>query len=59
VTSPDDTAHHSRKFSMFEDGFNHQWKECIQFGRWVMFNESRVVGWYHSPIMQGPDPEPI
>jgi hypothetical protein len=59
VTSPNDTAHHRRKFAMFEDGFNRRWKECVQFGRWVTFDESRVAGWYHSPITQGPDPKPI
>ena len=44
---------------MFEEGFNIQWKECVEFGKWLTFDESRVAGWYHSPIMQGPDPEPI
>jgi hypothetical protein len=24
-----------------------------------MFNESHIAGWYHSPITQGLDPEPI
>jgi len=45
---------------MFEDGFNRRWKdECTIFGRWLTFVESRVVGWYHSSITQGPDPKPI
>jgi hypothetical protein len=44
---------------MFEDGFNIRWKECIEFGKWLTFNESRVAGWYHSPITQGPNPKPI
>ena len=26
---------------------------------WLTFNKSHVVGWYHSPITQGPDPKPI
>jgi hypothetical protein len=49
----------SKRFSIIEDGFNHWWKECIMFGRWLTFNKSCVAGWYHSPIMQGPDPTPI
>jgi len=57
--SPEGTAHHRRKFSMFEDGFNRRWKECVIFGCWLTFNESRVAGWYHSPITKGPDPKPI
>ena len=28
------------------------------FGRWPTFDKSRVAGWYHSPITQGPDPKP-
>jgi len=57
--SPDGTAHHRQKFSMFEDGFNIWWKECVEFRKWLTFDESRVTGWYHSPITQGPDPKPI
>jgi hypothetical protein len=57
--SPDGTARHRWNFSMFEDGFNHRWKECVIFGRWLTFDESRVAGWYHSLITQGPHPKPI
>jgi hypothetical protein len=57
--SLDGTVHHCQKFSMFEEGFNRRWKECVMFGCWLTFNESRVAGWYHSPITQGPDPKPI
>ncbi len=57
--SPDGTVHHRRKFAMLEDGFNTRWKECVEFGKWLMFDKSRVAGWYHSPITQGPDPKPI
>ena len=59
MCSPDGTAHHRRKFSMFKDGFNTRWKECVEFGKWLTFDESRVAGWYHSPITQEPDPMPI
>ena len=59
MCSPDDTAHHCRKFATLEDGFNKRWKECVKFGRRLTFDESRVAGWYHSPITQGPDPKPI
>jgi hypothetical protein len=58
-SSLENTAHHHQKFSMFEDGFNHQWKECLILERWLTFDESRVAGWYYSPITQGPDPKPI
>ena len=57
--SPDGTAHHRQKFSMFKDGFNSWWKECDEFGKLLTFNESHVAGWYHSPITQGFDPKPI
>ena len=61
--SPDAAAHHhSRQFSTSEDGCNHRSEECVVFGRcWLTFefDESRVAGWYHSPIAQGPDPKPI
>ena len=56
--SPEGTTHHRRKFFMFKDGFNRRWKECVMFGRWPTFDKSRVAGWYHSPITQGPDPKP-
>jgi hypothetical protein len=44
---------------MFEDGFNIRWKECVEFGKWLTFDKSRVAGWYHSSITQGPDQKPI
>ena len=59
MCSLDGTAHHQRKFLMFKDGFNIWWKECVEFGKWLTFDKSRVAGWYHSPITQGPDPKPI
>jgi hypothetical protein len=57
--SPEGTAKHCQKFSMFEDGLNHRWQECTIFGCWLTFNKSPVAGWYHSPITQGPDPKSI
>jgi hypothetical protein len=57
--SPENMAHHCQMFSVFEDGFNLWWKECLIFGRWFTFDESCATGWYHIPIMQGPDPKPI
>ncbi len=44
---------------MFEDGLNIWRKECVKFRKWLPFDKSHVAGWYHSPIMQGPDPKPI
>ena len=43
--SPDGTAHHRQKFLMFKDGFNIWWKECVEFGKWLTFDESHVAGW--------------
>ena len=59
MSSPDNTARHRCKFAMIEDAFNRRWKECVRFGCWLTFDESRVAGWYHSPMTQGPDPKPI
>ncbi len=41
--SPDGTAYHHQKFSMFEDGFNCWWKEYIMFGCWLTFDESHIA----------------
>ena len=43
VTSPD-AAKHRRKFANAEDAFNARWKECVTFGKYLTFNESRVAG---------------
>jgi hypothetical protein len=58
-SSPENTVHHRQKFSVFEDGFNRRWKECLILGRWFTFDKNCVAGCYHSPITQGPDPKPI
>ncbi|KAL7525437.1 hypothetical protein ACHAXR_001005, partial [Thalassiosira sp. AJA248-18] len=50
---------HRRKYEHIEDGFNQRWKECVNFGRWIMADESRVAGWYKSGITIGPEPKPI
>ena len=52
-------AWHHRKFGDVEDAFNNRWKECVTFGKWITFDESRVDGWYHSPITCGPEPNTI
>ena len=57
--NPKGTAHHHGKLSMFVDGFNLWYKECLNFGRLLIFNKSRIAGCYHSPVMQGPDLTPI
>ena len=31
----------------------------VNYGKWLTADESRVAGWYHSPITQGPEPKPI
>jgi len=46
-----DSAKHRKKFGAVEDAFNARWKECVTFGKWLTFDESRVADWYHSPII--------
>jgi hypothetical protein len=42
------TARHRKKISNVEDAICQKWwKEYINFGMWVTFDESRVVGWYN------------
>ena len=55
----EDTAHHRRKFGMLEDAYNRRWQAIVHFGRCVTADESRVAGWYHSPMTVGPEPKPI
>ena len=57
-TSPELARHH-RKLGDVEDAFNNWWKEWLTFGKWLTFGESRLAGWYHSPITCGPEPKPI
>ena len=46
-------------FGLVEDAYIKQWQECVKFGKWVMADESRFAGWYHSPCTIGTDPKPI
>ena len=57
--APEDMARHRRKFGVLEDAYNKQWQSIMTFGRWVTADESRVAGWYHSPMTIGPEPKPI
>ena len=41
---------HRRKYEHIKDGFNRRWKECVNFGRWITADESRLAGWYKSGI---------
>ena len=36
-----------------------RWQAIVNFGRWITTDESRVAGWYHSPMTNGPEPKPI
>ena len=54
-----DVAKHRRKFEHIEHGFNERWKACVNFGKWMTADESRVAGWYRSGITIGPEPKPI
>ena len=53
------TAKHRTKFGTLEDGYSKQWQRLVRFGRDVTADESRVAGWYHSPMTMGPEPKPI
>ena len=55
----EDTARHRRKFAVIEDAYNKRWQAIVKFGRWMTADESRVAGWYHSPMTVGPEPKPI
>ncbi len=44
------TARHRKKLSNVEDAICKRWKEYVNFGMWVTFNESRVAGWYNSAM---------
>jgi hypothetical protein len=36
-----------------------RWQACVNPGKWITTDESRVAGWYHSVMTIGPDPKPI
>ncbi len=59
VTESAVTAHHRRKFCILEDACNACWKACVFAGKHLTFDESRIAGWYKSPMTIGPDPKPI
>jgi hypothetical protein len=44
------------KNSDVEDAICQRWKEYVNFGMWVTFVKSRVIGWYNSAITIGPEP---
>ena len=53
------TAHHQKKFAQIEDAYNARWQAIVNVERWMIADESRAVGWYHSVITIGPDePKP-
>jgi hypothetical protein len=53
------TARHRKKNSDVEDAICQRWKEYVNFGMWVTFDESHVAGWYNSAMTIGPEPKPI
>jgi len=55
----EDTARHRRKFAVIEDAYTKRWQAIVRFGRWMTADESRVAGWYYSPMTVGPEPKPI
>ena len=59
VEAQDWTAQHRKKFSIVEDAYNQQWQEMVNFGKWLMADESRVAGWYQSAMTIGPEPKPV
>jgi hypothetical protein len=53
------TARHRKKIIDVEDAICQRWKEYVNFGMWVTFDESRVAGWYNSAMTIGPELKPI
>ena len=43
--APENTANHSRKFGVLEDGYNRRWQVMMKFGRWMTADESQIAGW--------------
>ena len=43
---------------MLEDAYNRRWQALLNFGKWLTADESRVAGWYHLVITEGPLPKP-
>ena len=58
VESPE-TSRHRIKFCLIEDGFNDAWMKHIILGKYITFDESRIVGWYSSAITMWPEPKSI
>ena len=59
VEPEDGTAKHRKEFSIIGDAYNRRWQACVIFGKWLTADESRIAGWYKSPITVGPEPKPI
>jgi len=59
VEPDEDTASHRMKFSLLEDMYNNRWQACVNYGKWVTADESRIAGWYKSAMTIGPEPKPI
>ena len=53
------TAQYQKKVSLLEDAYNSRWQAIISFGCWLIADEIRLAGWYHSVMTIGPDPKPI
>jgi hypothetical protein len=54
-----DSATHRKKHGGLEDFFWKRWQQCVNFGRELTADESRVAGWLHSVMTIGPEPKPI
>ena len=53
------TRKHRVKFGMVKDAVNKRWKELVTYGLHIIFDESRVAGWYKSSITIGRNPKAI
>ena len=52
-----DSAKHLKKHGDVKDAFWKQWQDCVNFGRELTADESRVMGWLHSAMTIGPRPK--
>ena len=44
------TAQHRKKFTQLEDAYNARQQAIVNFGHWLIANDNRLAGWYHSVV---------
>ena len=59
ILADEGTTRHRMKFSHLEEAYNRWWRKCVNVGKWLCMDESRLKGWLKSCMTLGPDPKPI